>query len=1278
MAAQFDQARTTFQATPGASPIPIDTFDQQASFLTGLAGQQRAFQGQLLGQASSAFDKALSSYNEIAVQNAQDDAAGIIKRDGSSQLIAPTSFWPEGLHSKAYADAYKTSAEAIYQTSAVADYSNYSATMQAKFPTDVVSYNAGMEAKRQSMMANIDPQHGPIIDLRLQQVAAQGATQIGVTAQAEQNTVMLANAELERAKLTDDAARTAVSGVAVAAGQGGAGYDNNVGNITQSNANYAGGKLQPYAHPNGLAFERFSSPEHGTAAAYSLIKAKVDGAGGNMSFDQLVGAWDPNASPETKKNYAGALAKAAGLEPGDKVPIADTDKMAGVVRAMNIFEKGKQTVPDSAFKDGVRLAQGDSTVQPNLNATAVDAVAADAAKAANTGDARAQAGIIAERWKGLEAMYTRAGKTPDFIARQKVEFEFNVSMATQAEILKKTPIVHGQDGSVDQAQVAALQDRVTKIAEQYPGRKAQVQQVLGEAINYATTQGQRMAQSQQLADSKKGEQIARDTAAQAQAARLSKDPVTQAAAKEALDRRGLAILNDSTLSDSTAMRAAGAAVSAGAVAKAALEESNTNRLVSLNGIIANPDPTVATPAAKERARAELLTISTDPEITKDLTPGQRQYAQTGIDAMVRSDLQGDFAKVRLAAPEGKMEPAAFDAMLADGVKQGRYGDHPGSTASLAELAQVSAVNRDAYNKRLTTQEHARAGLASAAAGVPLTDTQKDAVKAALPYKLPGSAEKPDWSNPGAPADLPNVTPDITNPEHRQSLVDYVRKTGIVPDVWKQTFDAMPKTPDANAMAPYLETYGQLYQVAFQKAAQRTGKMPTDNEIKAELTADLGVDTALYLSNARKNGAEAAYRLNTKDGPKVSVTGATGQPTEAQNTTTDKSIDNFLADNVKAGQSSSWLSKMSQGRIPGTESWEPTADERAQAALAKGSPDVAPGLFERATGTTVFGSPAAPTAMTMTAEARAYISDKSNALMATHGNEIAAQAGDMRPQDFATKMTMEDNANLLEVVRNKDGSATIGLKSFAKATGDAMGTPKLAPETSQAVLSQLVYGDRRINNTMGADFDPKTISAVPYLNDSNQPRWFVTARENKTGMPVQLLDISQQDPRLSAETLALDRSAMLTMQRNLVGTDGKPVSAGTAAAYGAAFARYIQTPFQEILKGHYVAGAAMDPETHKAFTDEFDRRLNEIRDNAGLPAVDWKTSMKNIAHDSVPDDGRNGMIRSIAREHEKQQALELEGSGKPQAPQSSPLPPLGPGQPEPVPPPRRFPRARDQQ
>ena len=1090
---------------------------------------------------------------------------------------------------------------------------------------------------------------------------------------------MAANAELAKNTLADDMARNAVTGVNAAAGQGGTGYDNNVGNITTSGAAYSGGKLTPYAHPNGLQFERFASAEHGVAASYNLVKTKVDAAGGNMSFEQLVNSWDPKASDESKKNYAATMAKAAGLEPGDKVPIADNDKMAATLRAMNIFEKGKQTAPDSAFKDGVRLAQGDTTVQPNLNATSTSTVAADAGSATAQATAQSQAGIFADRWKKLEAMWTSMGMGPDYIARQKVEFQFNVDMATQAEILKKTPIAHGADGSVDQAQTAALQDRITKIADQYPGRKAQVQQVLGEAMNYAVTQGQRMAQSQQLADSKKADAVARDVAAQGQAARLIKDPVAQATAKEALDRRGMAILNDTSLSDSQAMRAAGAAFGAAAVSKAALEESNTNRLVSLNGIISNPDPVVAPPAAKERARAELLTISTDPQITKDLTPGQRQYAQTGIDAMVNADLGGDAAKIRLAAPQGLQSPAAFDAVLTKGIKDGVFGDHPGTHMTSAEVAQVSAVNRDAYNKRMTTQEQARAGLAANAAGHPSTDDQKTALKAAIPYKLPGSAEPPDPTNPGAPADLPNITPDITNPAHVQSMIDYVRQTGIMPDVWKQTFDAMPKSPDQNTMQPYLDAYGQLYQTAFGKAAKRTGKMPTDGEIKAELTTDLGADTALYLANARKNGAEAAYRLNLNEGPKVSVTGATGQPADAANQTMDGAVDTFLADNVKAGQSSSWVSKMSAGRIPGTESWEPTDAERAQARLASGSPDVKPGLFERTTGSTLWGPNAAPTTMNITAEARSYLTDKANALMATHGHEIAAQAGDMKPQDFAMKMTAEDNANLLEVVRNKDGSATVGLKSFAKTAGDAMGTDKLAPETSQAVLSQLVYGDRRVNNVVGADFDPKTITALPYLNDSNQQRWFISAREKTTGMPVQLLDISQKDPRLSAETMALDRSAMLTMQRNLVGNDGKPVAPGTAAAYGAAFARFIQTPFNDTLKGHYVAGAAISPEDHKAFTEEFDRRLLEIRDTAGLPkGVDWKASMKNIAHDPTPDDGRNGMIRTIAREHERQAAAELEGStGTPQAPVANPVAPLGPGNPEPTPPPRRFPRARDQ-
>lgn len=150
---------------------------------------------------------------------------------------------------------------------------------------------------------------------------------------------------------------------------GNSGVGNNIGNITRSVAQYAGGK----GAPSG-PFETFQTPEHGVAAAYQLIKNKVDQNGGALTFAQLiggnskVGGWAPaddGKDPMLKGNkvepYANALAKSVGLTANDPIPIGDDAKMASVLKAMNLHEKGRMTVTDAAFDQGVKLAKGDQS-----------------------------------------------------------------------------------------------------------------------------------------------------------------------------------------------------------------------------------------------------------------------------------------------------------------------------------------------------------------------------------------------------------------------------------------------------------------------------------------------------------------------------------------------------------------------------------------------------------------------------------------------------------------------------------------------------------------------------------------------------------------------------------------------------------------------------------------------------------------------------------------------------------------------------------------------------
>jgi hypothetical protein len=141
---------------------------------------------------------------------------------------------------------------------------------------------------------------------------------------------------------------------------------NNIGNIVKSPFQYSGGK----GRGDG-PFETFTSPEHGVAAAQHTIDAKAKQNGGKITPLELIGGndkvkgWapkddgkDPMLKGNDPKSYATVIAKAAGIGVNDPLPLDDPEKMAAVLKAMNRHEHGKQTVPNSAYADGYKLARG--------------------------------------------------------------------------------------------------------------------------------------------------------------------------------------------------------------------------------------------------------------------------------------------------------------------------------------------------------------------------------------------------------------------------------------------------------------------------------------------------------------------------------------------------------------------------------------------------------------------------------------------------------------------------------------------------------------------------------------------------------------------------------------------------------------------------------------------------------------------------------------------------------------------------------------------------------
>jgi hypothetical protein len=231
-------------------------------------------------------------------------------------------------------------------------------------------------------------------------------------------------------------------------------FDNNTGNITRSGFNYSGGKGAPRGN-----FETFKTAEHGVAAAYQTMQAKARDNGGQISFIDLIAGnidrggkvrgWAAapktaadQANPMLKGNnpeaYAKTLADAVGLKPTDNIPLGDADKMAAILKAQNKLEKGRQTVPDDAYKGGIVLASGGSLQHaPPLPRTQNDLIQ-DALNDPDLNDKpHAQAAAIARINQSFRAQNAREAKTK--AAFQQIEDDTVAAATKTGELLPNSP-----------------------------------------------------------------------------------------------------------------------------------------------------------------------------------------------------------------------------------------------------------------------------------------------------------------------------------------------------------------------------------------------------------------------------------------------------------------------------------------------------------------------------------------------------------------------------------------------------------------------------------------------------------------------------------------------------------------------------------------------------------------------------------------------------------------------------------------------------------------------
>ena len=1133
MATQFDQSRVTVQPQAAEQPHDLSSvFDRQASFLSGIANQEFANTTAAIGQASASFDRAIDAYGKEAAQRAVDQAPALIKRDGNGDIIPPSSFYPAGFSTRAYSETFKATAEATYKVSAEQELANYSDQMKAKFAGDPSAYAAAMATKRGAMRTNLDPTMAPWIDMRAEQIQAQGISQLNVARQVAQNAYGREQADRAVAGVREDARRLA-SSTDVARGGGGsqAGFDNNTGNITNSASQYSGGKGLPLLHPNGLKFETFRSAEQGVAAQYDLVKYRVDEAskvGKYLSFAELVDKWDPAATPETKANYATAIAKAAGLQPGDTVPIGDDAKMAAVLKAQNIFEKGKQTVPDSAFTDGIRYFKKEPGVTPGTQLVSDAVATVDPAALEKRATLALNSAELKQRLEQAETIGRANGKQPAEIQKDRDELVYEVQIGAMSEQIKNSASsLYGRDNNIDQGAVAAAVDTIRKIAAKYPSREKQVTDSLMQALDYAQQQAARQANQLQVDDQRRTEPVIRQRmamAADARAAADAGDTITANSIRQNLERASRADLNNTQLSDSAAMKLAVAGFQSGAVSKAAMEEGNTNRINGFNLVMKD---TTASPEQKASAFASAQAIRNDPEIYSQLNASQRAFLQGGTDDYIKANYGGQLGAFHKSGLAGDIPPPKIDEIRAEQWKKNMLDPNQAPQIALLDEQMKTAWKNKDNQSRLAAQFLDNHGKGLESTPDQLAAFKKENAGALAP---PGNA--PAW--------------DLKDDAHAAKAQEIYRKYGLMPDSLQASLNAITLSPDETVMKgpkALLETIRQVERDKMEKVMGKQYDENKENLLAGKVAAIVG-SKYTYLANATLYDAATANKFAIAFGPEPSKAGSSGQTADQARQSVGASVDGLPAMLLSAGNLSMTGELLSDPQALMASEQTMTPQQKAIVALGGLVPSGGlTGAIAALGGKSQFDK------IEMDPNYRDHLVNNGMIHLANDGKAIAAhETGKNGPETFVASTALFTSLRSGEagVTVSADGkTATIGFKTLGQLVGPVLGVPMTKPMEQNFAANMLVAERNRTGQSL-TGIDPEYVTSRSYKAANGEDRIRIV-QQDRNGNITQAEDMAKSDPRLSLQALAVVRAAT---QSVIAKSEGAitPEQYGSAAFY----------------------------------------------------------------------------------------------------------------------------------
>ena len=1162
MASQFDTAKVVLQPSQQEAPAQTNVFEQGAQVAGQLggcamqdAGQQSNRMSQLysaaINTASSGFDRVLSEYNRYAEQKAKEEAPAAIKFDGDNNIVPPSSFYPPGISSRAYGETYAQAHKSVYMSSAEQELINHSNVLKEKFPANTAAYKAGMAEKVAAMTTNLDPTVAPWINLRGKQIESQGITQLAVQNQSMDNKVMKESADRDLVGIANDAARQA-TGHPIAQGGGGSptGYDNNIGNQKISADKYHGGKGLPYRAPSGAQFETFESAEHGVAASYSLIKKKVAAAGGTLSFTDLVNSWaTPNEnSLASRTNMATAMAKGAGALPGAAVPIDDPVKMAGVLKEMNKFEKGKQTVSDEAFTNGVKLANGEKV--PLTNA-AYNVITADPRAAGLAADMVANGHIMAERIRQMEIKAEAAGDTPKMIERNRAELIFKTQMIVIGEQIRNSAGALYSNGDVNSGAIADAQDRIEQIATsgKFPGREQQVRDHLNKSLNEAATQASRRANQTLVDDKRSAAPIVRQMTAdrlEAEAAGRAGDTVRAGSITKYLDEQAQGFLNNPRLSDSVAMTLASAAMQNGSVSRAAMQEGFQSRIQSMGAIIGDP---LASSDQKAAAFANAQELRNNPEVHSQMTPGQRGAVQGMMDDYVTKNFALQVGAWDNEILKGGTSPQRVDEVRAYQIKNNMIPPEQQQRAALIDAEAKKLWHEGQTRNTLASQQATKH-----AAGEAWTAEEQAASEYAMQYK-PASG---------------GLQPNLADPRDLLQAQELYQKHGFLPKPVKAALDNMQYSPEQSKIDPYLAMVNTIKQVERKKMEQLIGHTQVDERAEEQLeakVADIVGKHHPFLATAKLAGADAAFKNNT-----FNATGA--------GRNLGKTADQFQSDlRAELPRLGGTLAELANKTLVATaeETITLSAEEmaalspEARAARQLREAQAEPGFFGGIAGMFGYGPGSKVERFEFDGGFGRALMQNATLNAAMNGEAIktglVGKPGTVESHVLATELYGALRRGEVSITRSADGKvATLGWKTLGDKVAPVVGIEMNESRQRHFAAALVDAHQFRVGGgvTLSESTNADNIAVRSYRSDEGELRINISERD-RTGIWTTKLNIAHNDPMISVMSLSTIKAA----------TQAVVANAADPKIYGGAVATALSGSGAPAMLAHAMTGHTVD-------------------------------------------------------------------------------------------------------